>query len=745
MVVGRKPSRGRFASESMSSTRPTTATLVRPSSMFALVSSYDRQMTNLRRTDQWSESARRNDGPPRLYENAESNHPMDADWSERPLRIIQTNLQVRDTDAINADRIAQQIDDLGGNALVFNVGGIYAWYDTDVTHHRPNPHLPDGRNLVGEVIDACHEHNIAFIGRVDFSKADDRVYAQRPEWFARDTDGNAAPIGAERPGGWPILRSTCVNSDYRKEAVAIPVIEELLERYDMDGIFYNAPQYVRCHCDNCRRRYERTYNEPFPEAADEFQDEWPEHCVRENMAQRYELINDIAPDVEMILYYDSHGRNLTQRSATTDLLCTESQNVLSRGHQGLPDRWKPARTMKIANSQPDGPPPVGIIHACPGMDWRHIGIPPAEYAYWVSQIPANNGHVWHTLTGVPDTIADNRIFDVVSTVNERTAAVASQMETAQSAARCVLLWDRSTASRALLDGLTHGGIPFDLLLPAQVDASRLHDYELVIVPATWEDADETIDAITEYVRDGGRLLIEGDLPDDAVELATVLGVDGNTVAGDDLVASYARFETPPEHPFRTGLKETDLLGHRGPVHYCEASTDASVLMTLVPQWSPLEAVGRPPERASIPVEHTDTPMAIVGPSEQTLYFPFALSELLDEFRLADQYQLLRNAVDLLLADEKFIEVEPTAALQVTPFAVEDGYLVHVVNGVGSRPLTENTPLQSVDIRMKAGNDVSSVHAVFDDHELSFDQEGEYISFSIPLVDVWEAISIEHRT
>jgi hypothetical protein len=176
---------------------------------------------------------------------------------ERPLRVVQTNLQVKDTAEINPAELAGQIDDLGGNALVFNVGGIYAWYDTDVPHHAENPHLPEDEDLLGAVIEACHERDIAFVGRVDFSKANDEVYAHRPEWFARDPDGESRTIGAERPGGWPLLRPTCPNGGYRKEGVAIPVLEEVLTRYDLDAVFYNAPGYVRCHCDTCRRKYEQ--------------------------------------------------------------------------------------------------------------------------------------------------------------------------------------------------------------------------------------------------------------------------------------------------------------------------------------------------------------------------------------------------------------------------------------------------------------------------------------------------------
>jgi hypothetical protein len=49
---------------------------------------------------------------------------QDRDWWRKPLRIVQTNLQVRDTNSIDPERLATQLVDLGANALVFNIGGF---------------------------------------------------------------------------------------------------------------------------------------------------------------------------------------------------------------------------------------------------------------------------------------------------------------------------------------------------------------------------------------------------------------------------------------------------------------------------------------------------------------------------------------------------------------------------------------------------------------------------------------------
>lgn len=77
-------------------------------------------------------------------------------WWERPIRVIQPNLQVADTNLINPERLAEQMVQLGANAIVFNVGGIYAWYDTKVPYHNKNTFLPKDFDLLKAVIEECH-------------------------------------------------------------------------------------------------------------------------------------------------------------------------------------------------------------------------------------------------------------------------------------------------------------------------------------------------------------------------------------------------------------------------------------------------------------------------------------------------------------------------------------------------------------------------------------------------------------
>ncbi|MBW7461568.1 hypothetical protein K0U00_46675, partial [Paenibacillus sepulcri] len=179
--------------------------------------------------------------------------------------------------------------------------------------------------------------------------------------------------------------------------------------------------------EGCRRKYREAYGRELPADRSEYMPEWASSCMRDNMDKIYSFIKQKKADIPMILYYNLYRDNLFDRERTTDMLCTEPQDVLSLGHQHIPEFWKPALSIKLGRSLPERPAPFGIVHSSPGMDWRHTGLPPAEYRFWLSQIPAHGGSIWHSLTGIPDTIEDKRILETVSDFNRNVQKVVAFM------------------------------------------------------------------------------------------------------------------------------------------------------------------------------------------------------------------------------------------------------------------------------------------------------------------------------
>ena len=113
-----------------------------------------------------------------------------------------------------------------------------------------------------------------------------------------------------------------------------------------------------------------------------------------------ETIHRAAPGIPLILYFKTYGENLQARASTADILCAEAQDVLSQGKKNFTPFWLPTLNAKYGSLPEHMPAPFGIIHSCPGMDWRHTGLPEIEYRSWMSRSAANGANLWHSLTAV---------------------------------------------------------------------------------------------------------------------------------------------------------------------------------------------------------------------------------------------------------------------------------------------------------------------------------------------------------
>lgn len=671
-------------------------------------------------------------------------------WWQRPLRVIQTNLQVQDTPRMNPAKIAQETADMGANALVMNVGGIYAWYRSKIPFHHVNEYLPDNADLLQEILEECHKRDIRVIARFDFSKAEDKTFQQHPEWFVRFADGSTRIYGKERPGNWSLLMTTCTNAGYRNEELAVPVVEEVLSKYEIDGIFFNAPHYEFCVCDTCKQKYLKTYGKPMPEFRDYtsqntglpagLEKDWPSICLKDNMELMYRMVKEKAPQVPIVLYYNGHqSDHLSDRVATADFICTESQDILSLGHKNIPQSWHPAISMRMGRTVENYPKPFGIIHSCPGMDWRHTGLPTAEYEFWMSQIPANGGLLWHSITGFCDTISDKRVLKSVSKINHMTMKIEDAMDGAESIAEVVLLWEGHAEGMA--EALIGKQYLFDIMCPEQITEQRLSHYKLAIIPEGFPITDETLTAVHAYVKAGGNIIVENASPSPL--LAEILGIDLKVIKSEYLAASYLRFE---DEQIMQGFEETPIIAHRGVTRYCKPNAGTKVFATLIPPFAPLDAVGSPPERASILCPQTSIPLCTVHKygKGRAMYITFGLGALITEFRLEEHLRLLSNLIHFMVGDTPVFSMNGVGGLQATAFQKGNSYIVHLVNGVGQRPLTDMVPLFHLkfDLRIHKNQTVKRVRPLIDTVPVTCSVHNNIVSIEVEQLHIWNAIQIE---
>lgn len=190
-------------------------------------------------------------------------------WWDHPYRIVQTNL--REIDVLeDADEIARAVRAFGANVLVTNIGGIVAFYPTELDLQYTNPYLRN--DFAGEMIEAARSQGLKVVGRFDLSKAMKPAFDAHPDWFMRNRDGS--------PRVYEGTYQACPNGGWAHD-YGFSILAEGVPRYRTDAYFFNMTGYpetdyanVRhgiCTCDNCRSAFRRQTGLELPEK-DGFED-----------------------------------------------------------------------------------------------------------------------------------------------------------------------------------------------------------------------------------------------------------------------------------------------------------------------------------------------------------------------------------------------------------------------------------------------------------------------------------------
>jgi hypothetical protein len=122
-----------------------------------------------------------------------------------------------------------------------------------------------GRDIVGELITRCHEHNIACI--LYASVIHDRWASdQHPEW--RIVHPNGGHFGKGSRHGF-----VCPNSPYRDYVRAWT--EEICQRYDFEGMRFDMTFWTCvCYCTHCRKRWQEEVGGELPRTVDWTDEQW---------------------------------------------------------------------------------------------------------------------------------------------------------------------------------------------------------------------------------------------------------------------------------------------------------------------------------------------------------------------------------------------------------------------------------------------------------------------------------------
>jgi len=628
-------------------------------------------------------------------------------WLDEPVRLVQTN--VREVDStLDARRLVEQVAEFPANTLLFNMGGIVAQYPTRVAFHYPSAHLPPGHDLFGEVLHEAHARKIRVVGRFDLSKTQKPVFDAHPEWFFRRSTGEPAVYNG--------LYSACINGGYYREH-ALRILGEALERYDVDGLFFNmfgnpSADYSGrpmgpCHCDACKARFEVLYRRPLPES-----DRDPEYraflaeSAREVAATIGELIHRLRPGAAFLTYIAEH----------TDVIMHESNTSVTRP---LP-QWPYSASDNVNRSRSSQPDKM-VINLCMSFvdyPWRFVTVPPAEVRLRLHQSLAHGGPPALAMLGTMDQ-EDRSALLAARPVFQWHARHEDLYVGQRSAARVLLLPGERDSYRGIFRLLSEQHIPF-----AVSDAPAGGAWDLVIAP---RGAPAELER---FVRDGGRLLVAGAV-EPAFPVRPVVARRPHT-QGSWRIHDHALFPS---------LANTNLLFLDG--EYAELSPLEKPLLTLVPP-----AMFGPPEKVWVDKLETDIPglaFADIGRG-RVAWIPWDVGGLYYRHSSPGHAGLIADVIDSLLPSGRQLRTNAHPLVEVTVMRQfeQDRTLVHLVNASGHADTAYFEPIEMRDVAIDLAGDFTRARAMRLGEALAVTRSGGRSRFTLPRLGAYEVVVLGAR-
>lgn len=433
-------------------------------------------------------------------------------WWTIPFEMFQTNL--REVDAtMDVDAVADAVVAFGADTWLVNGGGIMSFYPTDLPFQTRNPFLEGrpGGDLLGDAVEAAHRRGLRLVARMDFSKVSLAIADEHPQWCFIGPDGERQVYNG--------LVSVCPSADYYQHKV-FEVIDEVLERYDIDGFFFNWFGFNEV--DYSGRYRGVSQNAASKAGFADFSgglelptgpesphyDLWRRYSagvIRELTERINSHIRDRRPNVGLI---------------RSDIVFYEANNEVGR------ELWHHATGEAVSafrSREPERPVVVNSVVFI-DMPYRLAGEQPQHFAQYLLQAMSRGANPSTYIMGVPGDIPyvalesageiirfhrDHRDVYTALAPGARVGLVRPD-RLAQTLER----HEESTQEfRGLYAGLQQAHIAFDVLpvegLAEMSARGGLNRYGLLVFPDVEALPDQVVTALDGFVDDGGNVVLTG--------------------------------------------------------------------------------------------------------------------------------------------------------------------------------------------------------------------------------------------
>ena len=685
-------------------------------------------------------------------------------WLKKPMRMIQTNLREIDVD-LDIEQYIHSLKEFSAEVVLFNVGGIIANYPTALPYHYQNPYLKN--DLVGDVLKRVHQEGMKFVARFDFSKINEVFLNEKQSWLYVSREQKHINYNGQL--------HVCVNSEYQQE-YAFRILEEVIERYPVDAIFFNMSGYITydysenyhgiCQCENCKKRFKKHTGMNLPQIEDGDDPIYRRYVLfkHETNAELFQKIAAFIRDKNENIALCNYGLD-SGSFLGTDIVRNESNSAMGRA---LPE-WNYSASDHIKmvyGSWKDVAVSNSAVHFI-DYPYRHSGVAPLLTGQRLAEAIANGGWMDYYVIGHLNNQDDRSCFATVKKLFKFHQENEGYFTNLRSCADIALVMPEGSSYsgslkeyRGLFRILSSMHIQFDVIHDSVLNENLLIDdisgYQALVLP-DWRNLNhDAANLLNEYVERGGKVLATGasglyDREGNPYAVAPLrcLGVGLPSEHLAQTQGNYLRISTSDKTDMK-GFDDLDIIPLYSEFLAFKDVKESQCTATKL-HLIPSVRFG-PPEKCYISEESEIAGMFIHRYGEgKAVYLPWYPGKQYEQLSNQAHFRIIKSSLLSLLQMKPMITTNLPAMVEVVVMKEQAGrwLLVSFVNLSGQigTAFTQTIPMKNYIVTLQSDKKPKVVKALCANQELAFTADYDTnkqvyaVTITIPCIDLLESVAI----
>ena len=622
-----------------------------------------------------------------------------------------------------------------------------AFYPTRVENHYVNPYMQP--SMLEDVVKKCHDAGIRVIVRFDFSRAHKSVFERHPDWFYLSPEGERI-INDD-------MYVVSINAPYEQE-VLFSIVEEVIKKYPVDGIFINMPgyqvrnPYVGKYHGIDQNAYDkerfRKYSGMNLPTKEDFGDpvfrrytEFKEFTTEELMHRLHDLVKKQNPQIAICTYSEKY----------IDIIRHESQT------NSLP-YWPYNASDNVNNTITSYPKHIVSNASIQQISFqsRYNAVEPAEVRIRLYENIANGSGLDMSMMGDFQNYEDERNYNVFQEVYAHHRKFERYYGRYHSISQVLVVspgsWPSGESAqeyRGVQLMLKEAHIQHDLIEDSQLSVldEALSRYKVIILPDILRLDSAAIHTLERLQQKGTHLIATNrTLSDNAAALLRIFGAKAEQIDHDG--AGYY-VEPADKSIFRRFAGQQLLFWKFNLGLY--AFPDADTLLPILTPGRP-----GPPE---IIGGHTRTNFHLLGVKTNgtaaAALIPANLGRLYYLHGYQQHKNILLDVLDLLdrgVSEVISTDAPPRVEVIVKDYSTNDaehlhqaqpdGRIIHFINLTGySNTYFEPLPVEHISVSVKCDFKPAGVMTMTDEAPIDFEWKDGVVTFKVPRLEGYEAVVV----